>query len=234
MTGATRQRFARRENNGLLLAGVGFLALFVVVTMVIVAHPGPNGLDRWGFDTLGYSPKSPTWTHITTFGSLIFLVAGSLAVGVVAGLSQDWWRAAACAGGPYVAVALAQWVIKPEIGRYYEQVLTYPSGSVTVVAALAAAAVVAVPGVLRWPVGFFGLVAIALESLAVVALRWHYPSDALGGALLGNGTVLVVAGVLGLLRFTLIQKDQVDRPDVSRPVVTTSLLNDDSFHGARR
>jgi membrane-associated phospholipid phosphatase len=44
-----------------------------------------------------------------------------------------------------------------------------------------------------------GALAVALECRAVVALQWHYPSDALGGAAFGVGMVLLVDGVLHLL-----------------------------------
>ncbi len=33
-------------------------------------------------------------------------------------------------------------------------------------------------------------------SMAVVVLRWHYPTDALGGIGVGVGSVLVVDGLL--------------------------------------
>ena len=39
---------------------------------------------------------------------------------------------------------------------------------------------------------------VGLECMAVVALQWHYPADALAGAVFGAGFVLLADGVLHL------------------------------------
>ena len=55
---------------------------------------------------------------------------------------------------------------------------------------------IAVPRRIRLPVAVVAVVAVVLECVAVVALQWHFPTDALGGAAFGAGTVLLVDGVL--------------------------------------
>ena len=71
--------------------------------------------------------------------------------------------------------------------------------AVAVVAALATAWVLAVPGWLRVAVAAAGSVVVVAMTVAVVALRWHYPSDALAGAAFGVGVVLAVDGVLQMV-----------------------------------
>jgi len=47
-----------------------------------------------------------------------------------------------------------------------------------------------VPGVLG------GAALVAWAGVAVIALRWHYPSDALAGGAFGVGVVLLLDGIL--------------------------------------
>jgi membrane-associated phospholipid phosphatase len=119
-----------------------------------------------------------------------------LAAVVVVG--RDRRRAVACLVGPAMATVLVEWVVKPAVGRHYLGVLSFPSGSVTVVASLAAAWTLAVPGWTRWPVAAVGVVLTGSMTVAVIALRWHYPSDALAGAAFGVGMVLLLDGLLHL------------------------------------
>ena len=63
-------------------------------------------------------------------------------------------------------------------------------------AAVATAWIVAVPGWLRVPVLVVGAGLVAWTSVAVIALRWHYPSDALAGGAFGVGVVLLLDGIL--------------------------------------
>ena len=69
---------------------------------------------------------------------------------------------------------------------------TYPSGTVTAVAALAVAAFLASPRLLRPLATIAGALAIAGVGWAVLVLRWHYPTDVLGGICVGGGAVFVI------------------------------------------
>jgi len=89
-------------------------------------------------------------------------------------------------------------VAKPLVGRHFEgsTALSYPSGTVTAVAALAAATFLVVPGFVMPVAGLAGGVVVVAVCAAVVVLRWHYPSDALGGVCVGAGAVFAVDGFL--------------------------------------
>jgi membrane-associated phospholipid phosphatase len=167
-----------------------------VAALVVHRYPGPNVLDNWGFSGVGPSLHSSFLIRVTDLGSVPVLVGGSI-LAALAVVSRDQRRAVACLIGPVAATLLVQWGLKPLVAREYLQVLTFPSGTITVVASLAAAWALAVPsGWLRGLVVAVGVGVVTVTSVAVVALRWHYASDVLAGAAFGVGVVLVADGVL--------------------------------------
>jgi membrane-associated phospholipid phosphatase len=80
------------------------------------------------------------------------------------------------------------------------------------------AVILAVAGRARWPVRLVASAAVLLEVVALVAYRSHYLSDALGGVLVGVGSVLLVDAVLHLRRRgrTTEAEQRLD-PPVSAP-----------------
>ncbi len=179
------------------MVGAVLVGWSVLAALVVHARPGPNALDRWGFTVMAKSAGSSTLIRITDLGAPAVVVVGSLLAALVS-VRRDARRAAACLAGPLLAVVLVEYVLKPLVGRHYQGVLSYPSGNVTALAALATAWVLAVPRRIRPAVVVIGLVVVALMTWAVIGLRWHFPSDALGGAVFGVGTVLLVDGMLHL------------------------------------
>jgi len=178
-----------------VIVGGAMVAIVVVVALVFRWRPDQIFIDRWGFSLIHPDVGNSFWVNVTDIRSSSTLVAGSILAALVVVL-RDYWRALACLVAPTVAVVLAEYVLKPWIARRYAEVLTFPSGSVTAVAAVAAAWVLAVPLRLRFLVVVIGAFVIGLECVAVVALQWHYPTDALGGALFGVGFVLLADGLL--------------------------------------
>ncbi len=164
-------------------------------------------MDRWGFSVIPRSPDSWFLIKVSDLGTPPVLAIGSILAALVV-VGRDRWRAAACLLGPALAVVLVDWLIKPAVGRRFEGVLTFPSGTVAVIASLSVAWALAVPRWLRWFVVAVGAVLTTLMVVAVVGLRWHYLSDALGGVTLGVGAVLVLDGVLHLTRQVLHRPDQ--------------------------
>ena len=187
----------RPTGRGELIAGAVLVGWSAAAAIVIALRPGPNTLDRWGFDWLAKSPDSALYLHTTDLGAAAVLAAGSVLAALVV-VRRDRWRALACVAGPLGAALLVEYVIKPTVGRRYLGVLSFPSGNVTDVASLSTAWAVAVPARIRPFVVAVGVVVTAMMAIAVTGLRWHYPSDALAGAVLGAGTVLLVDGLLHL------------------------------------
>ena len=179
------------------------MALMATAALGAFLHfrPGLNGVDRLGFALIPASIHSGFFGAVTWFGTVPALVLGSVSAAVVAWCTgrRDRWRALACLIGPPAAAAANQYVIKPGVGRPYLGELSFASGSVAVLAGVSAAWVLAVPRVLRLVTATVGMLAVVMMVFAVVALRWHYPTDALAGLLLGVGVVLAVDGAVRML-----------------------------------
>jgi membrane-associated phospholipid phosphatase len=184
---------------------VGLAAVAATGALGAYLHlrPGLNGVDH-----LGFALRPPASTHwwrifraVTRFGTWPALAIGSLGAAMVARFTgrRDRWRALACLLGPMAAAALDQFVIKPLVGRLYQGELSFASGSVTVIAAVSTAWVLAVPRRFRTAAAVLGSLGVATMIVAVIALRWHYPTDALAGVVLGVGVVLMVDGSIRIL-----------------------------------
>jgi len=167
--------------------------------LIFVHRPWPNRLDAWGYRALPAAFHSH-WAHdFAKLGSLTVLVVGVIAVFII-GVFRDWVRAVACAAAPVIAVLIVQDLAKPLVDRHIgiNGASSYPSGTVAAVAALSTAAVLVMPTLLRPLVALVGAAATVGVCAAVIVLRWHYPTDTLGGIGVGVGAVLVVDAVLHL------------------------------------
>jgi membrane-associated phospholipid phosphatase len=177
--------------------GAALLGLTALAGLVFVHRPWPNRLDVWGYRVLPATADS-RWAHdFASLGSLTVLVVGVLVVFAI-GLFRDWVRAIACASAPVIAVLIVQDVAKPLVGRHLGMggASSFPSGTVAAVAALATAFTLVMPALLRPVVAVAGTLATVGASAAVIVLRWHYPTDALGGIGVGIGAVLVMDALL--------------------------------------
>ncbi len=140
-------------------------------------------------------------TVIPAGGTSLIMVAACLMTGRLKG-------AILAATSVPVASALCDALLKPLVHRGD---LAYPSGHVTSIVALASMLTVllALPPrpILQGAARLLAPAAAALAAsgvaVAVIALRWHYFTDTIGGAALGAGTVCALALLL-------------DRPAISR------------------
>jgi membrane-associated phospholipid phosphatase len=176
-----------------LVLGAVLLGAATLAGLFFVRRPWPNRLDTFGFTVLP-ADYSAGWAHeLTHFGSVTALVVGAIVVFAV-GATRDWVRGLACAVGPLLAVLIVQEVAKPLVDRHVNAFggASYPSGTVTAVTALATAAVLVTPRLLRWLTAAGGVLFVGATCAAVVVLRWHFPTDALGGICVGAGAVLLV------------------------------------------
>lgn len=167
------------------------LGAVTVAGLYLRVRPGPTFLDTWGLAAIPAVHHSGFLIATTRLGSPFVVVVGAVA-GFLAAFGRNRPRAVALLVGPVLAVAVSNWVVKPGVGRTFADVVSFPSGTVTAVAALATVGVLAAPESWRTGVGAVGAAAALLSALSVVALRWHYPTDALGGLATGGGVVLLV------------------------------------------
>ena len=183
-----------------MLLGCFLLGAATLAGLVFVHRPWPNRVDAIGLRLLPADLSSSWAADVAHLGSLTVLIAGAAVLCVVAALSGNFMRALACLIAPIAAVLIVQTVAKPLVGRHFEGTLSYPSGTVTAVAALAAAAFLVVPRFAKPLVAVAGGAVVMAVCAAVVVLRWHYPSDALGGVCVGAGAVFAVDGLLLSIR----------------------------------
>ena len=184
-----------------MLLGCFLLGAATLGGLVFVHRPWPNRVDGIGFRLLPADLSSRWATDVAHLGSLTVLIAGAAALCVVAAMTRNWMRALSCLSAPIAAVLIVQTVAKPLVGRHFGgSSLSYPSGTVTAVVALAAAAFLVAPRFARPLVAVAGGVVVVAVCAAVVVLRWHYPTDALGGVCVGAGTVFAVDGLLLSIR----------------------------------
>jgi membrane-associated phospholipid phosphatase len=177
------------------IAGGVMVGLVVLAALYFRWRPGPIFLDHWGFSLIHPALSNNMWKLLTDLRATSVLVGGSILAAVIV-VRRDRWRALACLVAPTAAVVLTEYVLKPEIARRYAQVLSFPSGTTTLVSAVSMAFIVAVPRRIRPAVAAIAAFVVGLEWMAVIALQWHFPTDALGGVIFGSGMVLLVDGVL--------------------------------------
>jgi hypothetical protein len=179
--------------------GVAAITATAALGAYVHIRAGVNAVDRLGFALPRVTTHSWRFFRaVTWLGTVPALAIGSVSAALVARFTgrRDRWRALACLIGPPVAAVVNQLVIKPLVGRQYLGDLSFASGSVTVIAAVSTAWVLAVPRRFRPATAVLGSLATALMMVAVIAVRWHYPTDAVAGAVFGVGMVLIVDGAI--------------------------------------
>jgi membrane-associated phospholipid phosphatase len=103
------------------------------------------------------------------------------------------------------AAVITERLLKPLVGRTLLGFLSFPSGHATGTFALATVIAVLLAGAPRIPravrlaIAVIAFAAAAVVAAAMIALGFHYFTDAVAGAAVGTGTVLATALVLDLL-----------------------------------
>jgi membrane-associated phospholipid phosphatase len=184
-----RQEESRTE----LIVGAALLLVVALGGVYLAARPGSDRIDGWFLDVVPGS-NSSWYTDVTWLRFPVVVVIGAVVTAAVT-VPRDRARALACLVGPPAALLAAELVVKPLVGRTLGGVLSYPSGTTVGAAALATAVVLATPARWRVVATVVASVYALWMAVAVVALRWHFPTDALGGLLFGAGVVLVVDGL---------------------------------------
>jgi membrane-associated phospholipid phosphatase len=172
--------------------GVALLGAAALAGLLLAKRPGPNRVDAAGYFYVPSDPSSHLANELVKIGSLPVLLVG---IGVIFAVTifRDWVRAFACAAAPIVAVEVVEHIAKPMVGREIGAgSFTYPSGTVAAVAALAAAVLIVSPRLLRPLSALAGALVVAGVGVAVLVLRWHYPTDVLGGVWVGSGAVFFI------------------------------------------
>ncbi len=203
-----RRRASFPQASGLLAVTAVLLAALAPLTVRVHSMIGPLRVDRWvsghlaerlpvaGFQ-LGYSG----YDAIARAGAPAFVVMTMVVALGWAIRRRDVEGGLLAVAGPGVALVVAEFVAKPLVGRQDPAgSWSFPSGTVTAVAAALAVSVILV---YRWA-GLTRAIAAALMlavvpivmCVAVVELRWHYATDAAAGLALGVAVACAIAAVL--------------------------------------
>jgi membrane-associated phospholipid phosphatase len=122
---------------------------------------------------------------------VLFLVAAICGLAVWRGLSSEALAAASLIFGAGLTTQLLKHSVSPPrlqplLGIDQIGETSFPSGHTTAVAALGLALVLVVPRRLRPAAVLLTVVATLAMGLSVVIRHWHFPSDAIGGALVAT------------------------------------------------
>lgn len=199
---------ARPRATPLIAWGLGLVALSVGLGAGVYAHGnGPFDIDAaWNVLTGG-------WDHQILLGFSLFMafvgggwfafVAVPIAGTAVLLALRRPWAALYFVAAQALSVGLVQ-LLKQTFGRARPEDIilladfgSYPSGHVAMAATLATALIVIFRR--RWLLAV-GIAWVLLMAFSRTHLHAHWLSDTVGGALVGAGAALVVAGALsGLL-----------------------------------
>jgi membrane-associated phospholipid phosphatase len=146
----------------------------------------------------------PEASHLQHLLNVVSVPSVSVAIGALAAVAVRRTHpelgaaaAATVVGSSLTSQALKRWLDRPDLlGLGYQN--SFPSGHVTVVAALAAGALLVSAGRARPTVAAAGLAATAVTAVATVALGWHRPSDVVGAVgVVAAWTAAAAAWALG-------------------------------------
>ena len=180
-----------------LVVGTVLLLLVALGGVYFAIRPDSGTVDGWVFDVVP-GAKVSWFTGVTALRYPWCIVLGAV---ILSGLAfkRDRARGVACLIGPPAALLLCELVAKPLTGRTLGGSLSYPSGSTVGAAALATAAVLVTPARWRTVVIVVASSYAVWMTVAVITLRWHFPTDALAGLAFGAGVVLVVDALVHLV-----------------------------------
>lgn len=204
-------------------AAVLIVGSFIVVTVLGLYYAGtgqPGAFDqRIAHDLRPLRVHRRLIMRITDLGDPMPVVV-LIAALVIVFIALRRWRAALLALlAPGVAVAIAELILKPLVGRTIGGALSYPSGHETATAAIAVVVIVAIAD--RQPPRLPAFAVVAISALLAVGLvcigaalvlrHWHYATDTIGGFGVALGTVLATALAIDFVAAKVARRHQPDQ-----------------------
>lgn len=200
----------------LVLVAAVLVAISALLAWRLHGSVGPTRIDERIADRViprdaggGFEDRKDL-RRIVEFASPEVLVVGLLGLVAVALQHRDRRAAVVIIAGPAIAALLAELVLKPLVDRTTPGgSYSFPSGSATGFAAACTAVVLVVYRLKReWtmPALVLGGAAAAAMGFAVVALSWHYATDALAGCAIGCAVVMLAAAVDGAVQSAHLER----------------------------
>jgi membrane-associated phospholipid phosphatase len=198
-----------RRPSAFLAAAGGCAALFLVLLVTAYGSDAARRMDATSL--MGFVAVEPNGGAIPDFlahfgdpGAVIFL--GAVLAGIA--LLRGRPRVAAVVvlligitsiSSQVLKVVLAYPRYEGTVGNARVAPEAFPSGHSTAAMAIALALVLVVPARLRPLAAVVGAGFALSVAFSVIALGWHFPSDAVGGFLLASGWALVLLAGLAAL-----------------------------------
>jgi undecaprenyl-diphosphatase len=183
-------------------------AVVAVVALGIRYHGAPvpgrvdSAVDTWAIDAVA----GRRWVAlaVSTLGTVEVVGVLAFALGTALAVARRAGDAALVVLAPLFATILAEWLLKPWVGRTLEGDFSFPSGHTCRLAALVVALVLVAGrlGFRRWVVGVvaaLGIAAVAAVGAAMVAAGYHYATDTVAGVLVGSAVALLTVLVVDLV-----------------------------------
>ena len=201
MERSNRPRVAGASRTVLFTLGAVLVVAAFGLGAVIFTRDSPFGIDTWWNDLMvaSASPILTGYSRVfnvlggTWFGVLVVPILGAIALIVV----KRPWSAAYFLTAEAASAGMVQ-ILKHLFGRVRpEEIIvisdygSFPSGHVANAATITTVAFLLFP---RLWVLMVGIAWVFLMALSRTALHAHWLSDTLGGALVGIGVALIVAG----------------------------------------
>jgi uncharacterized protein (DUF427 family)/membrane-associated phospholipid phosphatase len=182
-----------------LAAGFALLAIVLGIVEHDSVKPGQidGRVDGWVVGLFA-SHRDELVLTLRTLGSPLLVTIGVVAAVLLCLLARRLRAALLVAITVPLASGITEFVGKPLVGRRFWLFLSYPSGHVTGICALAVALIIVVsgpaaaglPAVIRRGLPVLAAAAVLAVALAVVAGKYHYFTDTIGA--------VGVAGAAGL------------------------------------
>jgi membrane-associated phospholipid phosphatase len=182
-------------------------AIALTILSIHVAHPASGHLDRplSGELQRRLAEHDRLLSLAVHLGTPEFVAGASIGLAVLCVVLRRPYAAVFALVAAPAAGAMTEYVLKPLVDRRGVASLLFPSGHTTGAFAVAlTVAVLLLPradaGLLdaaaRLLVGVLALAAAAVVAVGVVALGWHYVTDAMGGVVTAVIVVLAVAAAV--------------------------------------
>jgi hypothetical protein len=183
------------------LSVVAVVSLLATALLGLAVARGYSALrlDRDAIHLLGRPPDVGLWSGLADFLAAPVIAAVLIASLVFGARHRILLRVAVFAGFAAAAFVISEHIVKPLVGERFFGQLSFPSGNVTAVCAMAVAMWIALYPVLgKWArsiMFLFGVAWTVLMSAAVVGAIWHTPLDCVGSVLLSLGVVTAGAAI---------------------------------------
>jgi membrane-associated phospholipid phosphatase len=167
-----------------LLAAASVFTVWLTYRVLVTSAVGQR-LDQLAMvESMAAAPAGGS--HLRQLLHTVSMPSIALAIGVLAAVAARRGRpglgvtaAVTVVGANLTTQALKHWLDRPDLlGLGHAN--SFPSGHVTVVASLAAGAVLVAARRAQPAVAAAGVAATALTAVATVGLGWHRPSDVIG------------------------------------------------------